>query len=117
MRFALASVCARIPLAFTISYPSINTRGTLSNKFPPSLVSFPKPPHVRLPAAERKLTNSPTTNTKTIQVDQWLETCWHELEVPTQALEEASGNQAVIAEAKRHLLSFLTTANEKLATR
>lgn len=50
-------------------------------------------------------------------MDQWLETCWHELEVPTHALEAASGNQAVIAESKRHLLSFLTTANEKLATR
>lgn len=50
------------------------------------------------------------------QVDQWLETCWNELEVPAQALEAATGNQAVIAEAKRHLLSFLATANSKLAT-
>lgn len=51
------------------------------------------------------------------KVDQWLETSWKELEVPAQALAAASGNQAVIAEAKRHLLSFLTTANDRLSTR
>ena len=51
------------------------------------------------------------------KVDQWLETSWNELEVPAQALAVASGNQAVIAEAKRHLLSFLATANDKLSTR
>lgn len=50
-------------------------------------------------------------------MDQWLETSWNELEVPAQALAAASGNQAVIAEAKRHLLSFLATANDKLAAR
>ncbi|CBJ25847.1 Asparaginyl-tRNA Synthetase [Ectocarpus siliculosus] len=50
------------------------------------------------------------------QADQWLETCWKELEVPAQALAAASGNQAVIAEAKRHLLSFLATANATLST-
>lgn len=50
-------------------------------------------------------------------MDQWLETCWKELEVPAQALAAAQGNQAVIAEAKRHLLAFLSTANDKLATR
>lgn len=54
-------------------------------------------------------------NTK--KVDQWLETSWKELEVPAQALAQASGNQAVISEAKRHLLSFLGTANDKLSTR
>lgn len=37
--------------------------------------------------------------------------------MPAQALAAASGNQAVIAEAKRHVLSFLATANAKLATR
>lgn len=52
-----------------------------------------------------------------LKADQWLETCWKELEVPAQALAAASGNQAVIAEAKRHLLSFLATANTTLSTR
>ena len=51
------------------------------------------------------------------QVDQWLETCWMEFEVPLQALHAAPANPSVIAEAKRHLLSFLAVANARLSTR
>lgn len=51
------------------------------------------------------------------KVDQWLETCWNEFEVPALALVAGTGNQSVIGEAKRHLLSFLATVNARLATR
>lgn len=34
-----------------------------------------------------------------------------------QALTAATGNQSVIGEAKRHLMSFLATVNVRLATR
>lgn len=52
-----------------------------------------------------------------VQVDQWLETCWNEFEVPVQALEASSGKQSVIGEAKRHLLAFLATADARLSSR
>ncbi|CAM9649804.1 unnamed protein product, partial [Choristocarpus tenellus] len=48
-------------------------------------------------------------------VDQWLETCWHEFEVPVEAIALAAGNSAVITESKHHLLAFLAIANTRLA--
>lgn len=52
-----------------------------------------------------------------LQVDQWLDTCWNDFEVPVQAMAAASGNQGVIGEAKRHSLAFLAAANACLEKR
>lgn len=51
------------------------------------------------------------------QVDQWLDACWNDFEVPVEAMAVAVGNQAVIGEAKRHALSFLSAVNARLETR
>ncbi|CAN0267883.1 unnamed protein product, partial [Scytosiphon promiscuus] len=55
------------------------------------------------------------TDFESAEVDQWLESSWKELEVPAQALASVSGNQAVIAEAKRHVLTFLSGERTTIA--
>lgn len=52
-----------------------------------------------------------------LQVDQWLDSCWNDFEVPVQAMAAACGNQGVIGEAKRHSLAFLAAANACLEKR
>ncbi|CAM9660004.1 unnamed protein product, partial [Discosporangium mesarthrocarpum] len=55
------------------------------------------------------------TDFESAMVDQWLDMCWHEFEVPMLAVAQASGNATVMAEVKKHLLSFLRVADSILA--